>query len=106
MSASLHSEVSFVSALNEARNTKAEQLDPEAAQILEKANRLLFNRLEENPKKYIMNRDEYMLLNYFWERYSDNKLAQQAVKRFWDNYKGDAKALQVSAAASNKARRQ
>lgn len=52
-----------------------------------------------------MTLEEYKLLNYFQYTYEHNNVAREAKQRFWDNFKGDAAALQASTASSSQAGR-
>ena len=78
----------YLKALNTAKATKSRELDKETYDTLERASTDLWNRIIKNPNNYVMTREEYSLLNYYSTRYENNKIAKDAIARFWDHYKG------------------
>ncbi|DAA73654.1 TPA_exp: Uncharacterized protein A8136_4088 [Trichophyton benhamiae CBS 112371] len=76
-------------ALESARNTVDGQVDPRANAVLEAAINEVWRRIQSQPDSYILNRDEFALFNYFRDRFRNSPVAQQAVERFWNNFRGN-----------------
>lgn len=55
-------------------------------QKLERANTETWQKIQANPTTYLMTMDEYSVLNYFQERYQNNRQYEQAMARFWKHY--------------------
>lgn len=72
-------------ALETARNSEG-GVDPSIANFLSRAIRELWAKLEAAPDSYLMSRDEFALFTYYRQRYSNTRVAESAVRRFWDNY--------------------
>ncbi|RHZ66196.1 uncharacterized protein CDV56_104262 [Aspergillus thermomutatus] len=80
----------FRQALERARNCDNGAVDGETTRILETAIQNLWRRIENAPDSYVLNGDEFALFNYFRERYRNQRIAQLAVERFWNNYSGNS----------------
>ncbi|RAL13597.1 uncharacterized protein BO97DRAFT_342348 [Aspergillus homomorphus CBS 101889] len=65
--------------------------DKTTSDTLEGAITDLWNKIKAQ-EDYVLNRDEFALFNYFIYRYTGNAIAQRAVARFWDHYRGDPNA--------------
>ena len=74
--------------LEAARNAEDGQIDPRVNAILESAISELWGRVQARPDDYVLNRDEFALFNYFQERFRGSAVAQRAVERFWNNFRG------------------
>ncbi|KAF4266372.1 hypothetical protein KXW98_004411 [Aspergillus fumigatus] len=77
-------------ALERARNCEPDAVDRNTSAILETAITNLWQRIQDAPDSYVLNGDEFALFNYFRVRYRDNRTAQLAVERFWNNYRGNS----------------
>ncbi|EER28191.1 hypothetical protein D8B26_006867 [Coccidioides posadasii str. Silveira] len=75
-------------ALESARNSEDGQIDPRVSAILETAIGELWRKLQSQPDTYVLSRDEFALFNYFRDRFRDSPIAQRAVERFWNNFRG------------------
>ena len=79
-------------ALDQARNCEDGAVDQQTTSILEHAITDLWTRIQADPENYVLSRDEFALFNYFLERYRGSTVAQRAVERFWNNYRGTPNA--------------
>lgn len=77
-------------ALDIVRNNEEGQVHPSVTTVLEKAVADIWRRIQAQPASYVMNRDEFAVFNYYRNRFKDSQVAQQAVARFWNHFKGDA----------------
>ncbi|PKX94491.1 uncharacterized protein P174DRAFT_441783 [Aspergillus novofumigatus IBT 16806] len=77
-------------ALERARNCEPDAVDRNTSAILETAIANLWQRIQDAPDSYVLNGDEFALFNYFRVRYRGNRIAQLAVERFWNNYRGNS----------------
>lgn len=68
----------------------------EASATLERTLQDVYRKVEAQPEKYLMSKEEYAVLNYFQDRWKDSRLFQQAVFRFWKNYEAPPKAATLS----------
>lgn len=76
-------------ALEIAKTTDDARISAAVTATLERANTELWQRIQARPGSYIMKKDEFAVINYFQGRYKNNHQAQQAIARFWDQYKGE-----------------
>ncbi|GIK02655.1 hypothetical protein Aspvir_006714 [Aspergillus viridinutans] len=77
-------------ALERARNCEPDAVDRRTTAILEAAITNLWQRIQNAPDSYVLDGDEFALFNYFRGRYRHNRIAQLAVERFWNNYRGNS----------------
>ncbi|RHZ66141.1 hypothetical protein CDV55_100283 [Aspergillus turcosus] len=77
-------------ALERARNCEPDAVDRETSRILETAIQNLWRRIQGAPDSYVLDGDEFALFNYFRDRYRHDRIAQLAVERFWNNYRGNS----------------
>lgn len=75
-------------ALEIARDSADGASDPTVRTILENALAQVWSQISANPDSYVMTRDEFAVFNYFQHRFADDKVAQEARKRYWDNMSG------------------
>ncbi|KAI1925324.1 hypothetical protein LOZ58_003489 [Ophidiomyces ophidiicola] len=75
-------------ALESARSSEDGQIDPRVSAILEIAIGELWRKVQTQPDTYVLSRDEFALFNYFRDRFRDSSIAQRAVERFWNNFRG------------------
>ncbi|EEQ28513.1 hypothetical protein McanMca71_007129 [Microsporum canis] len=76
-------------ALESARNSDDGQVDPRANAVLEAAINEIWRRIQTQPDSYVLTRDEFSLFNYFRDRFRNSPVAQRAVERFWNNFRGN-----------------
>lgn len=76
-------------ALDRARTSEDGHIDSRTSDILEDAIAELWRRVQMQPDSYVLDRDEFALFNYFRERFRGSTVAQRAVERFWNSYRGD-----------------
>lgn len=77
-------------ALEIVRNNEEGQVHPSVNVVLERAIGEIWRRIQAQPTSYVMNRDEFAVFNFYRTRFKDSPVAQQAVARFWNHFKGDA----------------
>ncbi|WQF88615.1 hypothetical protein CDEST_13629 [Colletotrichum destructivum] len=76
---------SVAQALEIARESPDGASDPTVSSILESAISQIWAKVTAQPESYVMNRDEFAVFNYFQHRFTGNKIAMAARKRYWDN---------------------
>jgi hypothetical protein len=57
---------------------------PAVCGILETALSQIWNRVLASPKSYVMSTHEFAVFNFFQHRFTDNELAVDARRRYWD----------------------
>lgn len=62
----------------------------EVATRLEQKNADVWQKVQSKPSTYILDREEYAVLNYYQERYKNNSKYDEAIKRFWKHFNGGA----------------
>lgn len=72
-------------ALDIARNTEGD-LDPRISDFLELKLSQLWTRLQAEPDKYILTKDEFAVFNFFISRFRGSETAEKAISRFWMNH--------------------
>lgn len=75
-------------ALERARNCEDGHIDSQTSEILEAAIAELWKTIQTQPDTYVLDRDEFALFNFFRDRFRGSSVAQKAVERFWNNYRG------------------
>ena len=55
-------------------------------QKLESTNTKVWRKIKADPDEYVMDKDEYAVLNYYQERYKNEPLYKPAVARFWESF--------------------
>jgi hypothetical protein len=79
--------LTYQRAIDIARNTEGD-LDPNVNAYLEKALTDIWSHIHANPTTYILSKDEFPVLNFYVQRYTDEThgpLCQQAIERYWLN---------------------
>ncbi|KAF9779113.1 hypothetical protein IL306_002486 [Fusarium sp. DS 682] len=76
---------SVAQALEIARDSPDGSSDPTISKILEAALSRIWDKVQRNPDTYVMTRDEFAVFNFFQYRFTGNKMAVSARKRYWDN---------------------
>ena len=90
------SQLTVARALEIVRNNEEGQVHPSVTAVLEKAIGDIWRRVQAQPTTYIMSRDEFAVFNYYRNRFKDSQIAQQAVARFWNHFRGDASQVNGS----------
>jgi hypothetical protein len=85
--ASTHSasDTAVLQALEIARDSPDGAEDPTINGILESALTRIWTKVQSKPDSYVMTRDEFAIFNFFQARFTGNKTAVAARKRYWDN---------------------
>ncbi|KAF7546940.1 hypothetical protein G7046_g9155 [Stylonectria norvegica] len=71
-------------ALEIARESPDGANDPTISRILEAALSQIWNKVEAQPDDYVMTRDEFAVFNFFQHRFTGNRTAMSARRRFWE----------------------
>lgn len=77
-------------ALEIAKNCEDGSVPPSVTAVLERAISELWQRIQAQPNTYVMNKEEFIVFNYYRSRFANVATAQQAVARFWNNFRGDS----------------
>lgn len=86
-------------ALEIAKNCEDGSVPPAVTAVLERAIGELWQRIQTRSTTYVMNKEEFIVFNYYRSRFANVPLAQQAVARFWNNFQGDSAELDASHAS-------
>ncbi|KAI4199339.1 MAG: hypothetical protein LQ346_002576 [Caloplaca aetnensis] len=76
-------------ALEIAKNCEDGSVPASVTAVLERAISELWQRIQAQPTTYVMNKEEFIVFNYYRGRFANVAAAQQAVARFWNNFQGD-----------------
>ena len=90
MSVTAMDQLTVAGALEIVKNSEDGQVHPSISALLERAIGEVWQRIQAQPTTYVMSRDEFAVFNYYRSRFRDSQVAQQAVARFWDHFRGDA----------------
>ena len=83
------SQLTVARALEIVRNNEEGQVHPSVTAVLEKAVAEIWRKIQAQPTSYAMSRDEFAVFNFYRNRFKDSQVAQQAVARFWNHFRGD-----------------
>ncbi|RFU72483.1 peptide-n4-n-acetyl-beta-glucosaminylasparagine amidase a [Trichoderma arundinaceum] len=72
-------------ALEIARESPDGASDPTVSKILELALSQIWSKVQAQPDSYVMTRDEFAVFNFFQHRFTGDKMAVTARKRYWDH---------------------
>ncbi|GFP56137.1 hypothetical protein TASIC1_0006030700 [Trichoderma asperellum] len=72
-------------ALEIARESPDGASDPTVSKILEMALSQIWGKVQAQPDSYVMTRDEFAVFNFFQHRFTGDKTAVTARKRYWDH---------------------
>ncbi|KAK3933637.1 hypothetical protein QBC46DRAFT_401595 [Diplogelasinospora grovesii] len=75
-------------ALDVARETESDKLDPTIQGILDEALQRIWDNINANPDTYVMTVDQYAVFNFFQARYKNDKVALKAKARHWQMWLG------------------
>lgn len=84
------SQLTPAKALEIAKNCEDGSVPPSVTAVLERAVSDLWRRIQTQPTTYVMNKEEFVVFNYYRSRFANVAIAQQAVARFWNNFQGDS----------------
>ena len=90
------SQLTVARALEIVRNNEEGQVHPSVTVVLERTIGEIWRRIQAQPTSYVMSRDEFAVFNYYRNRFKDSQIAQQAVARFWNHFKGEASQINGS----------
>ena len=82
-------QMTVANALVIAKENQNGQIPTAVTQVLEKNIGDIWKRIQAQPSTYLMKKEEYAVFAYYRTRYDNNPMAQQAVARFWNHFKGD-----------------
>lgn len=80
-------------ALDIIKNNEDGQHSAAVNAVLERAAGEIWRRIQAQPATYVMTKDEFTIFNRYRAMFSDRRLAEQAVARFWNNFRGDASSI-------------
>ncbi|KAL8956856.1 MAG: hypothetical protein Q9193_005729 [Seirophora villosa] len=89
MTSSTPSQLTPAKALEIAKNCE-DGVPPAVTAVLERAISELWQRIQAQPSTYVMHKEEFIVFNYYRSRFANVATAQQAVARFWNNFRGDS----------------
>ena len=89
-------QLTVANALEIAKENQNGQLPPAVTQVLERNIGDIWRRIQAQPSTYVMKKEEFAVFTYYRGRYDNNAVAQQAVARFWNHYKGDVDSARSS----------
>lgn len=72
-------------ALEIARESPDGASDPTVSKMLEHALDCAWSKVQAQPDSYVMTRDEFAVFNFFQHRFTGDRMAVAARKRYWDN---------------------
>ena len=93
--------LTVANALEIAKENQNGQVPPAVTQVLERSIGDIWRRIQAQPSGYVMSKEEFAVFTYFRSRYDNNALAQQAVARFWNHYKGDTPGVDGARSSSS-----
>jgi len=74
--------LNYQRALDIARNTEGD-LDPSVRDYLENALNEIWGRIQQQPKSYLLSKDEFAVFNFYIQRFSGSQEAEEAIARYW-----------------------
>lgn len=80
-------------ALAQVRNTENGHPPTNALMALERAIAALWSRILADPERYVMDREEFAVFNFYRSRYEASEVARRAVARYWNNPHGGTMTL-------------
>ena len=82
-------QMTVANALEIAKENQNGQIPPAVTQVLERSIGDIWRRIQAQPSTYVMKKEEFAVFTYYRSRYDNSAVAQQAVARFWNHFKGD-----------------
>ena len=80
-------------ALEIARNSEDGSIPPSVTEVLERAISDIWQKIQAQPTEFVMTKEEFVVFNYYRSRFANSPTAQQAVARFWNNFRGDSSEM-------------
>ncbi|MCJ1270677.1 hypothetical protein MMC22_010574 [Lobaria immixta] len=81
-------------ALEIIRTSEDGQVPSSVNAVLERTLSEIWHRIQTEPATYVMTKDEFTIFNRYRARFNANRLAQQAVARFWNHFQGDLSEIE------------
>ena len=72
---------------------------------LEQKNADVWQKVQSKPNTYILDREEYAVLNYYQERYKNNSRYDEAIKRFWKHFNGGASSTNGASSSQSSSKK-
>ncbi len=94
-------QLTVANALEIAKENQNGQIPPAVTQMLERNIGDIWRRIQAQPSTYVMRREEFAVFSYYRSRFEDNAVAQQAVARFWNHFKGDPNLVDGARSSSS-----
>ena len=82
--------LTLAKALEIAKENQNGPVPPPVTAMLEKKISDIWRRIMAQPNTYVLSQEEFSVFNYYRSRYDNNRVAQDAVARFWSHYKGES----------------
>lgn len=89
-------QMTVANALAIAKENQNGQIPVAVTHVLERSIGDIWRRIQAQPSTYVMTKDEYAVFLYYRTRYDNNAMAQQAIARFWNHFKGDVDGARSS----------
>lgn len=93
--------MTVANALEMAKENQNGQIPPGVTQMLERNIGDIWRRIQAQPSTYVMSEEEFAVFTYYRSRYDNNAVAQQAVARFWNHYKGEPSRVDGTRSSSS-----
>ena len=94
-------QLTLTEALEKAKDNQNGPISPSVIEVLERNIGEIWRRIQAQPSTYVMKKEEFAVFSYYRSRYDNNAVAQQAVARFWNHYKGDAPGIDGARSSSS-----
>lgn len=78
----IQQEAGVIDALELACDSSDAVQDPAVGKSLEQALSLILAKIQEQPKSYVMTRNEFAIFNFFQHRFTSNTIVVMARKRY------------------------
>lgn len=101
MGSSSNTQLTVAKALEVAKENQNGQIPPAVTTLLERNISDIWRRIQGQPSTYVMTKEQFAVFNYYRSRYDNNAVAQQAVARFWNHFKGDASNIDGARSTSS-----
>ena len=101
MGGSSTSQLTTAKALEIAKDNESGQIPPAVTTLLERSVSDIWRRIQAQPTTYMMTKEQYAVFNYYRSRYGNDPVAQRAIARFWDHYRGDPTMVDGARSSNN-----
>ena len=89
MGGSSTNQLTLTKALEIAKDNQNGQIPSAVTTLLERSIGDTWRKIQAQPNTYVMTKDQFAVFSYYRGRYDNNPIAQHAVARFWNHYRGD-----------------